>query len=94
MCHVTTLIKAITTDADLKIRTTEIKKVALDVQGIRIGAHYFFHNEKAVCVTLLTLILVRGPLLFGNFPGHPLFSSPHAGSADFFWAAFSKKAKT
>lgn len=42
----------------------------------------FFHNEKAVCVTLL--MLVHGLLLFGNFPGRPLGSSQRAGTFFFF----------
>lgn len=91
VCHVTTLIKAITTDANLKTRATKKKKRC---EGNQNWAHYFFHNEKVVCVTLLILILVHGPLLFGNFPGCPLCSSQHAGSTHFFWAAFSRKGKT
>lgn len=31
------------------------------------------------------------PTLFGNFPGCPLYSSQHAGSAQVFWLAFSRK---
>lgn len=90
LCHVTTLIKASTTDANLKTRMTQ--KSLSWCERNQYWAHYFFHNEKVVCVTLLILILVHGPLLFGNFLGCPLYSSQHAGSAQVFWVAFSRKA--